>query len=225
MIAIRSALVCMAAFVLIAAPLAAQTPLTGTWTIEPSGAVHSGMVHLRLRLSRNDSDGNDLALASLGLQQRDFDAAPHPASFALTRDAGRIDFSGTLGDGTGSGRFTFSPNPAYAAVMEQHGWSIKGGDYALAAVLLDISRAYADGLLAQGARISSFEHLIALRALGVTSQYAGELAGVGYRSLTDTNLIQLKALGVDAAYVRYLAAHGYRNLSVSQLVRLKALKV
>jgi hypothetical protein len=234
----------------------AQSVVSGTWTIQPGTS--SGEVRLELRYpGPGESDRfeyrYDVSIESLGLRSSDLAAPSHPVHFVLRRDAGVLDFSGTLGDGVGAGHYTFTPSSSYTDAMASRGIGRPDVHAQLAATLLDASVPYADSMIAAGLRPSSFDKLIAFRALDITADsvrslrrafgamneddvvtftalhitpaYVRELASMGYEHLSAHELTELKALHVDAEYIRRVQSHGYKHPTIQQLVELKALRI
>jgi hypothetical protein len=252
---IRSRLIFALVVAALCAPIAApaQSVLTGTWTIQPSST--AGHIRLELRSDDEHSSENSSKYtpADLGLQASDISGPSHAAHFAMRRDAGSIDFTGTLGEGVGSGHYTFSPSAAYRDALTKRGYGRPGIEEQLAATTLDISLSYIDAITATGVHPSDYGKLIAFRALGVTPQsirdlrrqfgtmsdgdiitftalhitpqYAADMRAAGVTDMDAHDLVSLRALHVDPTYIKELASVGYSNLSADQLTQLKALHV
>jgi len=233
----------------------AQNVLSGTWTIQPGSS--PSQIHLELRYEAGNehrfNDEHDVAIDSVGLRPADLTSPSHPVHFALRRDAGVVDFTGTAGDGVGAGHYTFTPSPSYADAIASRGIERPSVEKQLVATLLDISPAYTDGLIAAGVRPSSFDKLIAFDALRITPQsiktlrgafgpldeqqlitftalhiepqFASDMRAAGLTDLSAENYVSLKALHVDAAYIHELSALGYSGLSAGELTELKALHI
>jgi hypothetical protein len=234
----------------------AQNVINGTWAIQPGTS--AGQVRLELRYPRpGESDRfeyqHDSSIESLGLRSSDLTSPSHPVHFVLRRDAGELDFNGTLGDGVGAGHYAFTPSGSYADAMASRGIGRPDVRAQLAATLLDASLSYANSMIAAGLRPSSFDKLIAFRALEITPdsvrslrqafgpmneddvitftalhitpEYAAQMRAAGLADLDAHTLVSLKALHVDAAYIHDLASLGYDHLSAHELTELKALHV
>lgn len=225
----------------------------GTWTIQPGRTGERVQLELRWDGEDSDSYNSGFRLEDLGLQRKDLESPAHSVHFVVRRDAGTVDFTGTAGDGVGSGRFTFDPSAAYRDAMAKRGYGVRNLHEQLAAVALDISLSYTDSIAATGIKPSTYENLIAFRALSITPQsiadlrrqfgpldeqdvitfsalhidasYIKELASVGYTNLSAHEITELKALHVDAGYIRRVQAHGYKHPTVRQLVELKAMRI
>ena len=255
----KRAIAGIAAFVLIALPTltaAAHFAQNGTWTIQAEKAAGQVEIDLRQDGAGEPSrvhDSRDFSMQMLGLQPADLNSAPHPVHFTLRRDAGVIDFTGTMGNGAGAGRYTFTPSAAYAQAIAARGMDRPDEEKEFVAVLLDISLPYMDSIIAAGVRLSSFDKLIPLRALGITAasiqslqrsfgpmneddlitftalhitpEYATQMRALGVTGLTTHDLVTLKALHVDSEYVRRVQAHGFKHPTAQQLVQLKAMHI
>jgi hypothetical protein len=233
----------------------AQNVITGTWSIQPANT--AGRLELELRTNtetgHHSHDTSQFTVHDLGLQPADLEGASHPVHFTLRRDAGSIDFTGTAADDVAAGHFTFTSNPEYGDALAKRGLDRPTGEEQLAAVTLDISLSYIDGITSAGIRPTSYGKVIAFRALGIIPQsirelrrqfgsldeeglitfsalhitpgYIQELASAGYTNLSAHELTELKALNVDGAYIRRVQAHGYKHPTVRQLVELKAMNI
>src|SRR5687767_14633313 len=67
---------------------------------------------INIQLQRDHSN------SGIGISEREVPAladrrADGPIQFALRRDAGRLDFTGRISNGRGSGDFTFTPDPDF----------------------------------------------------------------------------------------------------------------
>jgi hypothetical protein len=249
---------CRAALLAVALSSAAfaQNVLSGTWTIQPEASGDKIQLQLRYQLGNEDGrfqDSHDFSIESLGLRAGDLTSAPHSVQFTLRRDAGVVDFTGTIGDGVGAGHYTFAPSSSYPDAIASRGIERPDAQAQLIAALLDASLSYADGMIAAGLRPSSFDKFIAFRALRITPdsvrnlrrafgpmneddvitftalritpEYAAQMRAQGLTDLDAHTLVSLKALHVDAAYIRELASLGYDRLSAHDLTELKALHV
>ena len=103
----------------------AETPLTGTWSIEP--AREPGLVRLEMRRRSGHSDwssGETVPIASLvGLAPSVLSGGSSPVRFEIRRDAGNFRFDGSVRDGEGAGHFDFEGNSEYVRAMETMGYA------------------------------------------------------------------------------------------------------
>jgi hypothetical protein len=171
----------------------------------------------------------------------------------LHREAGDFAFDGWVGNGEGSGSYTFTPNDAFFTTLRNRGYDATTIDYKMAFADLDITTSYVNemeslglkgdvnnlialkalnvsaqyvrDLQAAGVSDISAQQIISLRALHVDAAYVKEIAGAGFPHLAAGQYVTLKAMNVDAAYIRYLRSHGFKNLTVDQVVSMKAERI
>jgi hypothetical protein len=207
---------------------AAAGTISGTWKITPND--EAGSVQLDLRTSgvaghHDDESGNTVTLSSLGLTPAQLAGTSGRVSFTIGREAGNIVCTGTLGDGWGAGRFTFTPSAAYAQAMASRGSAPSSDMQQMGGTMLDITTAYVDGLAKAGFGRVPYGQLFALRALNVTPEYVADMKAAGVTFATPNEAVEARALRVDAGFVREMAGVGYPNLRVRQLVELRALRI
>ena len=177
-----------------------------------------------------------------------------PLQFALVRDAGRLDCSGTGGNGAATGRCRFTADQAFLDYLRASGVaSVSGEDaYAMTAIgvrrdlveaigranypapsandlvalaALGVDRGYIEQMASAGYRPDRINTLIEFKALGVTPEYVAGFQRLGIGRPAASELVQFKALGIDSAYVDSLRGVGYGGLPSSKLVEFKALGV
>jgi hypothetical protein len=204
----------------------------------------------RQRTSISSRQAELAGLSGASLQS----SAQAAVRFALTRDAGRLDCTGSGAMRRAAGTCRFTADRSFASFLVASGVSRPSDEEMLNMAMVGTSRALVQGLrnarfgmpspsdliamtavgvtpeyirdlAAHGFRPSKPADLIPLKALNVTPAYIWSLRSVGYDRLTADELIQLKALGVSADFIAGLQRRGYRNLAVSRLVQLKALSI
>lgn len=205
------------------ASVAAAAALPGEFELSRDGNAW------RLQLTRADTvvDGRRvIRLAATELEGFD-PALPNgsAARFRLKRDAGLFEFNGTLANGGATGRFDFTPDPAFSTRMRAAGlrnWWEPGVafDYAATGKLpTPALQRPPPQSPPPAARLD--ERLGTLRVHGVTSEYLRLLRQAGYDSLSDNQLIELRSRGVNTLDLQELQMRGHRNLSVDEIVKLK----
>ena len=220
----------------------------------------TGSDRLQLDLRRDDQPNNSIGSTITtgelgGLNRGAFRASDGtPVSFALVREAGRLDCAGRMERRHGRGTCRFSGNAAFADHLVAAGmarptereWvtltmvgakrslvdALKAGGFAMPSAntlagmtALDVSPAYIRDMAAHGYRPRQTADFIPLKALDVSPAYLRSLQRVGYDRLPVEEVIQLKALGITADFIASYQQRGYRNLSVARLVQLKALGI
>ncbi|HET6895229.1 MAG TPA: hypothetical protein VFH72_07620 [Candidatus Baltobacteraceae bacterium] len=220
------------------APAQAGT-ITGTWS------AHRTARGVELNLS------SDADIHTMHWQETlHLDGAPSTANFTLRREAGTIVLSGTVGNGTGSGQFTFTPSDAFVAGLSSRGLRYDNDHDLLSAASVDLTLQYIDAMRGDGYPNLPFGDLLAFRAVGVTAasladlrsvfgqisaenviattalhvtrSYVDELADMGYRGMSPDDIVAFKSMHIDRAYLQHLAAHGLKNLSGQQVIEMKA---
>lgn len=171
--------------------------------------------------------------------------------FQLKRDAGTIECEGWFRDGKGSGHFSFSQNPAFAAELRKQGIAGEASDKDLFSLAMsDVGFAfvselksqgyetptlqqlvrmahhgvrldYLKGLKALGYKLSSLDMLVRMRDHGVTLAFIQELRDAGYTSLTAEELVRTRDHGVSVSFLREMKTEGYEVSSIEELIRLR----
>jgi hypothetical protein len=154
-----------------------------------------------------------------------YTAGAKPLSFAVVREAGRLDCAGNGGGSYASGNCRFSENPPFVQALLSRGIGRPNREQALGLMALDVHRSLVDALAAARYPTPSIDDLMALTAVGVTSRYINELAGVGYRPKTITSLTEFKALEISPEWISGIVRVGYSNLPSDELMQLKALEI
>jgi hypothetical protein len=255
----RFAVAALAAFFVAgsAAPQAARaaSPLVGRWSIASRGD-DPARVQLRLEYSESTEGGNSnsswsssVPLADAGLPPERLRGAIGAVTFQMQREPGSFSCTGSAGEGSGAGQFTYVPSMRFDDALSSRGFgrpterqslelAIAGMTLAFAdqirgssqhATVADLLRViqhgvnprYVADLASLGYKVTSLDQLVKLRDHGVTPRYVGDLGAAGYKNLTADDVIALRDHGVSVAFVERLKAHGYNNLSVRDLIRLR----
>jgi hypothetical protein len=191
------------------APGLAQTALAaeelkGTWSIERSneaGQVHFGVRH-RTDRHNNNSEMDQPLTAFTGLDL----ATPgkHDVSFAMMRDAGRLDCEGYVKDGEGAGTFRFTPDAKYAGSMDAIGFGGVDAPRQFAMTLHDVSIEYAKQIKAENLSNLDTDKLLAFRIFDVDPKFIRDLRAAGLPAKDADRLIAFRVHGVAPAIVRDL---------------------
>jgi len=151
-------------------------------------------------------------------------AGQRPIRFALVREAGRVDCNGSGGGGAAMGQCAFTPDLAFAAMLESRGIGRPTAEQGFELAMVGASRALVDALAAHRLPRPDVEKLIELAAVGVRPRFVSDLAARGYTTSLD-DLVQFAALDVSPAYIDALTGAGYRNLTADQLRQMAALHI
>ena len=149
----------------------------------------------------------------------------HAVQFAIIRDAGRLDCSGSGGNSRASGACNFTASEPFNAFLAGKGMRRPTDSEGMSMMALDVRRETVEALHAARYPVPSVDDLLALTALGVDSAYISGLANVGYRPKDLDALVQFKALDITPAFIQGYVRHGYAHLEPDHLVQLKALDI
>src|SRR5438477_7669443 len=109
----------LALFFFLAAFTARAASPHGAWHLSPR---EDGRMQIEMISDHNQNSHPVDRSAFTGLTSAQIDAnGETPVDFRMIRDAGTVHFTGTFEHGDGVGRFTFEPNPAYAATLRSLG--------------------------------------------------------------------------------------------------------
>jgi hypothetical protein len=200
-----------------------------SFRVEPTGT--SDRVHVSFRINRTAGDTTnwsssftaaELGGLDLGRLRRPGNG---PLTFAVAREAGRLDCAGTGGGGYANGSCRFTASPAFQQALERHGYGRVSDDHAIALMAVNAHADLLNVLAAARYPRPSLDDYIALSALNVTGNYIGRLAQAGYRPGSTDALIQFAALNITPEFIAGFARIGYGNLPADELVQLKALNI
>lgn len=210
---------------------AAATPADWiAFTLEPDRA-SSDRIEARFHEGERGRSGSNWSSGFrpselIGLDHAGFRSAGGRAlAFAVTREAGRLDCSGSGGSSRAAGHCRFTPDAGFAQMLEARGIARPTRDQAFALMAIDARRALVDGLAAARYPTPTLDELVALTALGADGRYIAELARTSWRPDTIDSLIAFKALGVTPEFVLGFEHLGYRDLPADRLIELKALGI
>jgi hypothetical protein len=229
------------------------------FTIERSRSADN-TVQLRFQRDRNGHSENNWDSSFPIAEMANLDLAAlnspgtRPIRFTVSRDAGRIDCSGSGGNAMARGTCTVTANAEFNGFLAANGIGRPSEDDTFGLIALNVRRelvdvlaranyptptveqlmeltavdatpAYVSGLSAQGYRPRSLDGLVQFAALKITPEYVGSFVRAGYSDLPTDDLVQLKALDITPEYVAGFDRIGYGRLPVSTLVELKALDI
>ncbi len=211
-----------------AACFAAVSPLI-SYTIEKSGQAD----HVQLRLdgrfegNHNSNWSEPFWLNELhGLTTAQLRSpARVPVQFAIVREAGRIDCSGTAGDGRGRGNCGFKPDASFAALLSSRGIARPGLADSYALTMGNVGRSLLDALAAANYPRPTVSQLVALGIHRVSPAYIGAIANAGYRLGSVGELVGFKIHQVSPELIRAYREFGYRRLSADDLMAMSIHRV
>jgi hypothetical protein len=148
-----------------------------------------------------------------------------PLRFALVREAGRLDCSGTGGGSHASGNCGFTADPGFMQFLQSRGVARPTNDQAIGLMALNVRRDLIDAIAAAHYPAPTIDNLMSLSALGIDGRYVARMAGAGYRPRTLDALVQFKALDITPQWIAGFVGIGYGDLPADQLMQLKALGI
>lgn len=152
-------------------------------------------------------------------------AGSRPLRFAVIREAGRLDCSGSGGESYAHGDCSFTPNAGFAQLIESRGIGRPTSEQSFGLMAVDARRDLIDAIAAAHYPTPSIDNLMALSALHVNGAYISEISRTGYRPSSIDGLIQFKALNITPQWIAGFVRAGYANLPADELVQLKALDI
>jgi hypothetical protein len=177
-----------------------------------------------------------------------------PVSFALLREAGRVDCAGDASGRKAEGGCRFTADQSFSNFLVANGMqrptieqsydmtlvgvrrdllsALRTANYPVPSVedyielsAVGVTPAYIADLARAGYRPSNLDDLVEFRAVGVTPEFLGSMARAGYANMPANKVVELAAVGVSPAFIRSFEQLGYRDLPVDKLVELKALAI
>jgi hypothetical protein len=223
-------------FAMVLATLAVSSACTaqpGDWihfTLQPERS-EGGELHATFERNDRGADKNSWSTGFkpselIGLDISGFrGSGTRPLSFAIVREAGRVDCAGNGGNAYASGNCNLTANPAFVQMLVSRGIGKPTPDQLFGLIALNVHRELIDALAAARYPTPKMDDLMGLTALGATGGYIRELAQAGYRPSSIHNLIEFKALGINAAWIGGFARIGYGSIPADDLVQMKALGI
>jgi len=190
------------------------------WELRPSLSLDQ--VHLVIHRSNgfsNWTNSRDVPLDRFRGFSLSMLATGGPAKFEYVADAGRLICEGRFLMGTGSGTYTFAPDPAFSSALQQMGYHAPDDEQLFSMLMMDIHREFAREIRDAGLR-ASINDLLQLRMHGINLDYIREARQAGYPNFTAEDYIQLRIHGVETALLRDLKAGGY-DLRAEDIVQLR----
>src|SRR5215831_11258751 len=203
---------------------AQQDPTTGQWAIDPTGSPDT--VHLTLQStlggSGSYSSSFNIPVAELrGLTGAAVAADGAATRFALVREAGVISFEGWFKNQSGSGHFSFSPNPAFVSDMRALGYDSLSSKNLFFMAVHDVNTRFISELNALGYEHPAIDRLIAMRIHGVTIEFITDLKSAGYDQVSIDKLIAMRIHSVSSEFMLELKGLGYVEVSIDNLIAMK----
>ena len=201
------------------------------FTIEPEHGGGGDGIQVSFRRNENGRNENNWSSSFRPAELTGLDTAGfrgpgnRPLSFAIVREAGRLDCSGHGGESYASGNCNFTANPAFAQLLESRRIGRPTDEQSFGLMAVNARRDLIDAIAAARYPTPSIDNLMALSALEVDGTYISEMARAGFRPGNIDTLIQFKALEITPQWIARFVSIGYANLPGDELVQLKALDI
>jgi hypothetical protein len=182
----------------------------------PHGAWHlsqreDGRMQIEMISDHNQNSHPIERSAFTGLTAAQMDAsADTPVDFRMIREAGSVHFTGMFQHGDGVGRFTFEPNPAYAATLRSLGVAASdlNDERLFSLAIHDVSSTFIKEMQSLGYR-EDLDQYVAFRIHGATPEFVREINALGYKP-DGGDLIAFRIHGATPSFIRDMRALGYQ---------------
>ena len=157
-----------------------------------------------------------------GLTRAQLMGPPQPVRFALVKEPGRLDCTGTAGGGRGTGLCSFTPNVGFATFLDARRIGTPDAHQAFSMTMAGVGRDLVDALDDSHFQRPTVDQLTSMGIHGVTPTYVRALAGLGYHLSAD-DLVSFRIHGVNTDEIRQFASIGpaLQHLSPSDLISLR----
>lgn len=214
--------------------VAAQSPVSGTWTASVSSEKSKINLNMERSQKRGKSNmGQDFDFADLQGLSREQALNGGPANFSLIREAGRVDFEGSFQGGKGSGTFRFTPNASFVSAMKSRGFNFENNqdsdghheERVFAAAVLNVTTALADDLNSVGFGKLGVDDLFKAAIFKIDSKFMAEMKATGFENLGMEELVKARIFKIDANFVRQASQMGFNKEPFESLVKMQIFKV
>jgi hypothetical protein len=154
-------------------------------------------------------------------REQAFSASGTQVRFDLRRDAGTFACEGWFRQGSGSGHFTFVPDPGFAAELARRGVGTPDTRQLFRLAMAEVGLALLDELKSAGYPQPTIDQLVRMGDHGVRADYVRGLKDLGYRLATIESLVRMRDHGVSLEYIGELRDAGFRDLPAETLVRTR----
>ena len=229
---------------------AAQTTIRGTWRADYDNywtrSNSERWISIQLQ---HDHSNNGIGIPAREVPALADRSADGPIQFSLRRDAGRIDFTGTVRDGRASGDFTFMPSADFVSGMSRLGYSGLSTDDVWRFTMHDVSRDYVSDYKTAGYQLDTsdliksrihgatpafaqqisqetrtrmeIDQLIKMRIHGVTPEFIKQMRDLGFKNENIDDFVKFRIHGVSADFIKTFADLGYKDLNGDDLVKMR----
>ena len=198
----------------------------GRWSIATRGD-DASRVQLRLEYSENSEGSNynsswssGVPVAEAGLPAERLRGPIGPVTFQIQREPGTFSCTGSAGEGSGAGQFTYAPSARFDDALAARGLGRPTLQASRSSSRSPARRSRSSDQVRASAQHATVADLVRVVQHGVNPRYVTDLAALGYKTASIDQLVRLRDHGVSADFIRAVQSAGYRNLSPDDLVRL-----
>ena len=198
------------------------------WRIERDGTSPDGsrvMLNVRSHWGKGQTSmwGHKQPIAELqGLTGSQVAGPSGPVRFAIVREAGRLDCSGSTGRLTGKGSCSFTADPGFTDYLGAQGIGRPTVRQSFTLAMSKVGRELVGAIDALDYPRPTIDQLASMGVHGVDSGYLRGLAAIGphLRRFTADDLVSMRIHGVKPDYVRAMAVIGpaFDTLTARDLV-------
>lgn len=172
----------------------------------------------------DESNSDESVSRFTGISLADLSRDGAHLTATLTAEAGVFTCTGNVHDGELSGESVFTPDPAFAARMQQMGFNVDDSKKLQVYAFLNVESAWVRSLQQIGVPGMSEDKLIALRIFNVDPAYVHSITALGYPMPDADKLVGLACQGVNAQEVKEIRALGYQP-TLDELIQIRIFKI
>jgi hypothetical protein len=189
----------------------------GSWFARINGE----KVRIEFRGNDNDHDWNS---SSDNFKLSELSSVPknQKGDFAITRDAGTMQFNGKFEGDQGYGHYKFVANKEFRDYVGNEAITDMEYQDEFAFFIININKDFVHMLRENGYGHISKNEMISMAALKVDEPFIKYWKQNGYPDISANDLVSAKALGVDGEYIKEIHEAGYPKISYNQLISFKA---
>src|SRR6185369_13390661 len=166
----------------------AQDSYTGQWIIDTGRTTNQFHATFSYR-SGKQGRGNSMSGFMIdpqrlqGLTREQIASTGSHVVFQLVRDAGTLNCEGWFKDGKGSGHFTFTPNPGFAAELQKRGYESPTEAQQFAMTINSFSLEYVREVRALGYTVDKVELITRMVDHGVSVSFIKDMEAAGFKQM------------------------------------------
>jgi hypothetical protein len=196
--------------ILVAVVMAVAQEANKEWTIRRTD--NADILRFTIRRFRPGSTwANTFDVPRSRFQGLSIDTLEHggAAKFTFVQDAGNLECRGRFSWGTGSGDYTFVPNPGFVAELRKLGYDTPDQDELFSMMMSNITLEFARGVKESGLQ-ASVDDLMRLRNHGVNLEFITTARRAGYQNFTVEDFTNVRDHGVNREFLVDLKTYGYK---------------